>query len=72
MGRTMLFLGLGIAGLGALILLSQSVPWLKLGKLPGDISYQKDGIKIMFPITTMIVISILATLVMWLISAFRR
>ncbi|HEX4084286.1 MAG TPA: DUF2905 domain-containing protein [Chthoniobacteraceae bacterium] len=38
-----------------------------LGKLPGDISVQRPGMSFYFPITTCILISIILTLVMWLL-----
>lgn len=71
-GKTLVFLGLGLAAVGGLIWLSQSVPWLRIGRLPGDLSYQRDGYSIFFPITTMIVISALGTLIFWIVSALRR
>lgn len=43
-------------------------PWLKNvvpGRLPGDIVVEKSGLKIFFPITTMIVISVVVTLILW-------
>ena len=40
-----------------------------LGKLPGDVSFQKGSFSFYFPIVTCIVISILLTIVSWL---FRR
>lgn len=71
-GRTLVILGLAIAAIGGLIWLSQSVPWLRIGRLPGDIAYEKDGFSVFVPITTMVVISILGSLVFWIISALRR
>jgi uncharacterized protein HemY len=40
-----------------------------IGRLPGDISVERPGMSLYFPITTCIVISIVLTLLMWL---FRR
>jgi len=40
-----------------------------LGKLPGDVSFQKGSFSFSFPIVTCILISILLTIVSWL---FRR
>lgn len=37
---------------------------LGLGKLPGDIAVKRDGFSFYFPITTMIVVSIILTLIM--------
>lgn len=47
-------------------------PWLKdlpLGRLPGDIVIQREGFTIYFPITTMIIVSVLLSLIAWW---FRR
>jgi len=40
---------------------------LPLGKLPGDIAIQKPNYSFYFPITTCIIISIVLTLIMWLL-----
>lgn len=47
-------------------------PWLgklPLGHLPGDIVINKPNLKIYFPITTMVVISVILSIVLWL---FRK
>lgn len=40
---------------------------LGLGRLPGDIAFQRGGVSFYFPIVTCIVLSILATIVLWLL-----
>jgi len=59
--------------IGALILLTGLFwPWiarLGLGRLPGDILIQREGFTFYFPITTMILLSVLLTVIIWL---FRR
>jgi len=59
--------------LGALfVLIGFAWPWLSrlpLGRLPGDIVVDRPGMKFFFPITTMIIVSIVLSLLMWL---FRR
>lgn len=49
----------------------QYVPWLFgwFGKLPGDIRIEKEHIKIYIPITSMLLISILLSLLIYL---FKR
>jgi Protein of unknown function (DUF2905) len=64
MGKVLLLLGLGIAGLGLLMLLG-----LPLGRLPGDFYVRRDGFSFYFPLTTSILLSIVLTLVF---SFFRR
>ena len=47
-------------------------PWLSklpLGRLPGDIVVDRPGFKLYFPITTMILLSALISLILWL---FRK
>ena len=47
-------------------------PWLSklpLGRLPGDIVVDRPGFKLYFPITTMILLSGLISLILWL---FRK
>jgi hypothetical protein len=57
--------------LGALILFSGLAwPWVRklpLGRLPGDIIVDRPGFKFFFPLTTMIVISLIISLILWLL-----
>lgn len=41
-----------------------------IGRLPGDIRIEKDNFRFYFPITTMIIFSLLLTLVIQLIKKF--
>ena len=56
--------------LGVIILIVGFLwPWiikLPIGKLPGDIIIDKPNFKVYIPITTMIIISLLLTLIFWL------
>ena len=57
-----------------IILVIVGVAWpllqkLGLGRLPGDISVERDGFQFYFPITTSVIISLLLTLIFWL---FRK
>lgn len=65
-GKTLLVIGGVIALTGILFLLMGRVG---LGRLPGDIVIKRENLTIFFPITTMIVISILLTL---FFNLFRR
>jgi hypothetical protein len=58
-GRTLIFIGLLIAGAGVLITLG--VP---IGRLPGDFTVRRGNFSFYFPLATSIVISILLTVLM--------
>ena len=62
-----------LIALGFLLLLAGLAwPWLSrlpLGRLPGDIVVDRPGFRFFFPLTTMIVVSIVLSLILWL---FRR
>ncbi|HIQ06243.1 MAG TPA: DUF2905 domain-containing protein [Anaerolineae bacterium] len=66
LGRWLLLLGGGIALLGLLLLLVGRIPGL--GRLPGDIVIQRDGFSCFFPLTTMILLSIVLTILLNLIA----
>jgi len=56
--------------IGALIIVA-GLAWpllvkLPLGRLPGDISIDRPGLKVYIPITTMIILSILLSLIFYL------
>ncbi|MBI3493237.1 MAG: DUF2905 domain-containing protein [Acidobacteria bacterium] len=64
LGKTLVLLGLGIAGLGVLLMLG--VP---LGRLPGDFHIRRGSFSFYFPLATSILLSIILTL---LLALFRR
>ena len=67
LGRVLLFVGLGMAVLGGVLMLGGKIPWL--GRLPGDIVYRKGSFTVYFPLVTSILLSIVLTLVL---SLLRR
>ncbi|HQY29502.1 MAG TPA: DUF2905 domain-containing protein, partial [Burkholderiaceae bacterium] len=43
-------------------------PWLSkfpFGRLPGDLSIQREGFNFYFPLTTSIIVSLVLTLLVW-------
>jgi hypothetical protein len=71
LGRTLLILGAILIATGALLYFYGRFP-LRLGRLPGDIIHRGEHSTFYFPITTSIFLSIALTLLLWLISHFRR
>jgi hypothetical protein len=72
LGRLLLIIGATILIVGAVLLVGgRFFPWL--GRLPGDIRYEGENFKLFIPITTMILISVVGTIVLnLLIRSFRR
>jgi len=65
-GKFLFVIGLIVTAVG--FLLWKVGNKLPLGRLPGDIAIQKPNYSFYFPITTCIVISIVLTLLMWLLK----
>lgn len=45
--------------------------WTFFGKLPGDFSFKKGNVTVYFPIMTSIIVSIILTLLFWVLGRFR-
>lgn len=65
-GRTLVIVGLVIAGLGAVLMLGGKIPWI--GKLPGDILIERKNFSFYFPLATSILVSLLLSLVFWFLG----
>jgi hypothetical protein len=59
MGRSLIILGLLIAGVGLLISLG-----LPIGRLPGDFTIRRGNFTFYFPLATSIIASIILTLIL--------
>lgn len=57
--------------LGAIFYFGAKLP-LRLGKLPGDIVHRGEHTTFYFPIVTCLLISVVLSLLFWLLSHFRR
>jgi hypothetical protein len=68
-GKTLLLLGIVIATVGLALMFFDRVPLI--GKLPGDINIRKDHFRLVIPITSSILVSILVSGIFWLISYFK-
>ena len=71
LGRAILILGVVLVVIGGAILLLGRTG-IPIGRLQGDITYRGKNTTIYFPIVTCIVISLVLTLVSWIIQHFRR
>src|ERR1700734_3275691 len=71
LGKFLLVIGIVIACVGALLLSGVRLPF-RLGRLPGDIVVQGRNSSFYFPIVTCIGVSVVLTLLMWIVNFFRR
>lgn len=69
-GWMLVIAGLAIAGLGLIWVLAPHLP--RLGRLPGDIVIERGSSRFYFPVVTCILISVVLSLVAWLIRAVAR
>jgi hypothetical protein len=70
-GRMLLVLGVVLVAAGLLLSFGAKLPF-RLGRLPGDISYQGRHGSFYFPIVTCILLSFALTLLLWIVNSFRR
>jgi Protein of unknown function (DUF2905) len=65
LGKLLVVAGIVLVVLGVLFQLGGRIPWL--GRLPGDITVQREHFSFYFPITTSILLSVVLTLLLWLL-----
>lgn len=69
MGKYIFIAGIAIALIGLLFwLFSDKIGWF--GNLPGDIKVEKENFRFYMPITTMILLSVGLSFLLWLIRRF--
>jgi Protein of unknown function (DUF2905) len=71
LGKLLLVFGALMLAAGALLVFGARLPF-RLGRLPGDIAYHGRNTTFYFPIVTCLVLSVALTLILWLLSYFRR
>jgi hypothetical protein len=70
-GKALLGIGLLLVLIGGLVLLADRLG-LPLGRLPGDLSYRGKNVSVFFPLGTSILISVVLSILFYVISRFRR
>ena len=65
MQKTLIIVGVLLIMIGILW------PWvvkLPIGRLPGDIVINRPGLKVYFPMTTLVLISVIVSLILWFLK----
>lgn len=65
LGKTLIILGFILIIAGLIFIFAHKIPWV--GKLPGDIYIQKKNFTFYFPFVSCILISIILSIILWLI-----
>jgi len=63
LGKMFLFIGVIFIVIGLI--------WTFIGKLPGDFTFKKGNMTVHFPIMTSIIVSIILTVIFYIIGKFR-
>ena len=77
LGKFLVVIGLAIAVLGGLFVLADRIPGVGqlfhwMGRLPGDIFIKRDNFSLFIPLGTSIVLSVLLSLLFYLLSWISR
>jgi len=68
-GKYIIIIGAAIVVIGLLVyFFYDKLNWF--GRLPGDIRIERDNFRFYFPITTMILLSVLISAILWVIRKF--
>jgi hypothetical protein len=68
-GKLLVVFGLLIAVVGLVLMFAGRIPGV--GRLPGDIYIQRGNWTFYFPLATSLILSVVLTVILWLISARR-
>ena len=66
LGKVLVIVGVTLGVIGALLWTGLGKGWL--GRLPGDIHYTNDKFSFHFPIVTCLLVSLVLTIILWLLK----
>jgi hypothetical protein len=69
-GKILIIIGFILIVVGIIVTFSDRIPFI--GKLPGDISIEKENFRFYFPIATSIILSIVISLLLYFINRWRQ
>lgn len=70
LGKMLVAAGLLLAAVGVVLIIAGKLN-IPLGKLPGDITYQKKNLTVFAPFGTMLVMSLILTLILNIFSRWK-
>ncbi len=72
LGKFLVIAGVLLVALGLLLMAGSKFSFWGLGHLPGDIVYKGKNTQFYFPVVTCLLLSVVLTLVVWLVSVLTR
>jgi hypothetical protein len=70
LGRFLIVVGVVLVLVGLVLTFIPRVPWL--GRLPGDVHVERGNWTFYFPVVTSLLLSVVLTLVLWIIGWLGR
>ena len=67
MGRALIALGILLVIVGVAVEYAPRLPF-RIGRLPGDIYFHRGNTTFYFPIVTCVLVSVVLTLVLWIVN----
>ena len=71
LGKVLMFFGAVLIGVGLLLFFLGKTS-LPIGRLPGDILYRGKNTTVYFPLATSILVSVVLSVLLYVIARFRR
>ena len=70
LGRALMLIGALVAVFGAVLVFGPKIPWL--GRLPGDVLIQRERFSLYVPVASCLLVSVILSVIFWLMGQFRR
>ena len=71
LAKTLIGVGLLLVVVGAMLMIATRFG-LPLGRLPGDLAFRGKNVRVYFPFATSILVSLVASIILYLVSKLRR
>ena len=71
LGKMLVIFGAVLLVIGLVVMLAGRMN-LPLGRLPGDVTYRGKNTTVYFPLATSILVSVVLSIVLYLVNHFRR
>ena len=71
LAKTLIGVGLLLVVVGAMLMIATRFG-LPLGRLPGDLAFRGKNVRVYFPLATSILVSLVASIILYLVSKLPR